>query len=221
MPNLVEIGPAVLDKKILNFVNLYFCYFIIISPWKRIGPFICTNLNPHHPRRHCAKCGSGEIFFEFRQFLHFLNYLPLEIGWGPLFEQTWIPIKQGCIVLSLVEIGPVVLDKKIFFNFLNVFSHFRNYLPLEKGGAIIWRNLNPLHPKMHCAKFGWNWPSGSEEEEIFNFVNVFSLFRNLEKSGALIWTNLNPLYQRMLFAKFGWNWSSGSGEEDEYVKSLQ
>ena len=28
----------------------------------------------------------------------------------------------------------------------------------------IWTNLNPLHPRMLCAKFGWNWPSGSGEE---------------------------------------------------------
>ena len=27
------------------------------------------------------------------------------------------------------------------------------------------------HPRILCAKFGWNWPSGS-----LNFVNVFSLF---------------------------------------------
>ena len=26
-------------------------------------------------------------------------------------------------------------------------------------------NLNPLHPRMLCAKFGWNWPSGSGEED--------------------------------------------------------
>ena len=28
-------------------------------------------------------------------------------------EQTWIPITQGCFVPSLVEIGPVVLEKKM------------------------------------------------------------------------------------------------------------
>ena len=28
----------------------------------------------------------------------------------------------------------------------------------------IWTNLNPLHPRMLCAKFGWNWPIGSEED---------------------------------------------------------
>ena len=39
----------------------------------------------------------------------FCNYLPLQKGLGPPFEQTWI----RCFVPSLVEIGPVVLDKKI------------------------------------------------------------------------------------------------------------
>ena len=36
---------------------------------------------------------------------------------------------------SLVEIGPVVLEKKILLNFVSTFSlHvFRNYLSLEKG----------------------------------------------------------------------------------------
>ena len=28
---------------------MYFCYFTIISPWKRAGSFIWTNLNPLHP----------------------------------------------------------------------------------------------------------------------------------------------------------------------------
>ena len=43
---------------------------------------------------------------------------------------------------SLVEIGPLVLEKKIFFlKIVNVFSQFRNYLPLEKGGV---RHLNNI-----------------------------------------------------------------------------
>ena len=36
---------------------MYFLYFIIISPWKRAGPFIWTNLNPLHPRILCVKFG--------------------------------------------------------------------------------------------------------------------------------------------------------------------
>ena len=31
----------------------------------------------------------------------------------PSFEQTWIPFTQGYFVPSLVEIGPVVLEKKM------------------------------------------------------------------------------------------------------------
>ena len=42
---------------------------------------------------------------------------------------------------SLVEIGSI-----IFFNFVNVFSLFRNYLPLEKGGAL---PLNKLESPSH------------------------------------------------------------------------
>ena len=38
---------------------------------------------------------------------------------------------------GLVEIGLVVLEKKVvFFNFINIFLIFRNYLPLEKGGVL-------------------------------------------------------------------------------------
>ena len=33
----------------------------------------------------------------------------------------------------LVEIGPVVLEKKIFLNFVNVFSLFGYYLPSDSG----------------------------------------------------------------------------------------
>ena len=45
---------------------MYFHYFVIISPWKRAGPFIWTNLNPLHPRMLWTKfgwnwpCGTGE-----------------------------------------------------------------------------------------------------------------------------------------------------------------
>ena len=98
-----------------------------------------------------------------------------------LLYQNWLvlhlmPFTQGCFAPNLVEIGPVVLEKKII-NFVNVFVLLGNYLPLEKwGGSFIWTNLNPLYPRMNCAKFGWNWPSGSDWEVFLIFVNVFLLF---------------------------------------------
>ena len=35
--------------------TIYFHYLIIISPWKRVWPFIWTNLNSLYPRMICAK----------------------------------------------------------------------------------------------------------------------------------------------------------------------
>ena len=43
---------------------------------------------------------------------YFLIISPWKRAW-PSFEQTWIPITQGCFVPTLVENGPVVLEKKI------------------------------------------------------------------------------------------------------------
>ena len=100
----------------------------------------------------CAKfgwnwsSGSWEKIFKFHQSL-------LGKGRGPSFEQTWIPFIQ---VSTLVEIGPVVPEKKIFLTSSMYFLLFSNYLLLEKGGALHWTNLNPLHPRMLCGKFGWN-----------------------------------------------------------------
>ena len=65
---------------------------------------------------------------------------------------------------GLVEIGSVVLEKKIFLNFVNVFSLFRNYLPLEKGGALHLNKLeSPLPNDALCqvwlklALWFWRW----------------------------------------------------------------
>ena len=40
-----------------------------------------------------------------------------------------------------------------------------NYLPLEKDVALHLNKLDPLHQRMLCVKFSWNWLSGSGEED--------------------------------------------------------
>ena len=103
------------------------------------------------------------------------------------------------------------------------FHYFVIISPWERAWPFIWTNLNPLHPRMLCAKFGWNWLSGSGEDFLISsmYFHYFVIISPWERAWPFIWTNLNPLYPRMLCAKFGWNWPSGSGEKDENMKSLR
>ena len=98
--------------------------------------------------------------------------------------------------------------RRWFFNFVNVYSLFRNYLPLKRAKPFIWTNLNSLHQRMLCAKFVWNCPSGSGEDDFLissMYIRYFIIISPWKRAGRFIWTNLNPLHPRMLSAKFGWN----------------
>ena len=87
----------------------------------------------------------------------------------------------------------------------------------KRTGLFIWTISSLHHPRMLCAKFGWNWTSGSGIDD-FYILNVFSLFRNylpLKKCEAL---HLRKL--EFSSPMFGWNWPSGSGEEDFWIASI-
>ena len=121
VPNLVEIGPAVLEKKILNFVNVF---------WNSL----------------------------------FRNYLPLEKGKALDLNKLESSSPKDALCQVWLKLAQRFWRNR-FLNFVNVFLLFRNYLPLEKGGPFICTKLNPHHPRMHCAKFGWNLTYGSGEED--------------------------------------------------------
>ena len=125
---------------------------------------ICLKLNPHYPWMLCAKFGWNwpsrfKKILQFRQcfFCYFNILCTCKRAW-PLLEQTWIPFNSVCFVPSLVEISPVVLEKKIFKFFQYIFA-----ISLKR----VWL-LNKFEfpsPRMLCAKFGWNWTSGFGEED--------------------------------------------------------
>ena len=73
---------------------------------------------------------------------------PVKPRQGPSFEveQTWVPFTKGCFVSSLVEIGLVVLEKKII-KFCQCIFVIHNYLPLEKGRALHLNKLDSPSPK--------------------------------------------------------------------------
>ena len=45
------------------------------------------------------------------------------------------------------------------------FHYFVIISPWKRTGSFIWKNSNHLHPRMFCAKYGWNWSSVSGEED--------------------------------------------------------
>ena len=45
------------------------------------------------------------------------------------------------------------LAKRLWRSFVNIFSLFRTYFPLEKSLALYLKTLNPLHLKMLCVQF--------------------------------------------------------------------
>ena len=93
-------------------------------------------------------------------------------GYCSSFDQTWIPFTQGCFVPSLIEIVPVILEKKIF-KFRQFILLFRSHLPLKKGIALHLNKHEYSSPKDALYQISWIWPS-----EFLNFINVFSQFRN-------------------------------------------
>ena len=115
---------------------------------------------------------------------------------GPSFEQIWIPFNQGCIVPNLVEIGRMVLEifefRQYIFAIVNIFSLFLNYFLFGKGWGpsfeqtrMNWMNL--LHPRMLCAKFSWNWPSGSGKKDFLNFGNFVIILKRAGPSFEQTW----------------------------------
>ena len=65
------------------------------------------------------------------------------------------PSPMNALCQVWLKFAPVVSEKKIFkFRQMNEFLLFHDYLPLEKGVVLHLSNLNPLNPRMLCAKFG-------------------------------------------------------------------
>ena len=67
------------------------------------------------------------------------------------------------------------------------FCYFRIIAPWKRAMRFIWKKtLNPHHPRMHFAKFGRNWHSGSGEEDfkIFSmYFRYFSIISTWRKAG--------------------------------------
>ena len=93
-------------------------------------------------------------------------------------------------------------QRRRFLNFVNVFSLFRNYLPLEKGGAHYLNKIESPSPKDALCQVWLQLAQWFWRRRFLNFINVFSLFHNylpLEKGRALHLNKLeSPLPKNVL-----------------------
>ena len=112
---------------------------------------------------------------------------------GPSFVQIWVLITQECFVQSLVgsvvlekkllkicqcifaspkdalfrvwlKLARGSSGEEIFSISSMYVRDFKIISPWKRSGPFIWTNLNPLYPRMLCAKFASNWPSRSREQ---------------------------------------------------------
>ena len=96
----------------------------------------------------------------------------------------------------LVQIGTVILEKKIF-KYFNIILHFCYYLPLEKGVALHLNKLESPPPKdAFCQDWlklaQWFWRRGIFFN-IFNITLHFRFYLPLEKGVAI---HSNKLYRQ-------------------------
>ena len=121
-----------------------------------------------------------------------------------------LPINKHMI--TLIGGGKVIFFLRMYFRYFIIIS------PWKRAWPFIRTNLNPIYSMMLCAKFGWNRPIGSGDEDLLVSSVYFLLFRyylTLENGVAFIWTNLNPELCHV------WLKLSGFGEEDENMKNIQ
>ena len=211
--NLYPLHPRMLCAKIVwNWISgsedflissMYFCYFLIISPWKRVGPFIWRKLRSPSPKDDlCLVWLKLAQWFWRRRFLNFvnafslfLNYVPLEKCGALYLNRLESPFPRRCIVPSLVEIGSVVLERKIFLISSMYFRYFAIISPWKRAEPFIWKKPEFLSPNDALCQVWLKLAQWFWRRRFVNFVNVFSLFRNylhLKKGGALHLNRLEP-----------------------------
>jgi hypothetical protein len=98
---------------------------------------------------------------------------------GPSFGQFLIFFTQGWFVLSLIEIGLLVLEKNFFFQYRYSFPYCG---PSQTLGTMIWKKMSEsFHVNMSS--------SGSEvfEKKIFKWANLMFAILWL----SFLWSSLN------------------------------
>ena len=133
----------------------------LYSFWKWMVPYLNELMSTSSKGALCQVWLKLAPWFWRGRFLNIINVFSLFRNYLP-WKWVWILFTQDCLLASVVQIGTVVLEKKIFLILSIYFRFFVIIYPWKRATPFIWTNLNPLHPRMFCAKFLWNWSSSSD-----------------------------------------------------------
>ena len=124
--------------------------------------------------------GSGIFLFKYCQCI--FRYFGIISPWKMVFtnlnsHHPWMfCVKFGCN-------WPSGSGEEDFKTSQVYFLYFVITSPWKRSRPFIWTNFNSLHPRMLCAKLGWNLPISSGEEHLlissvyFRYLVIISLWK--------------------------------------------
>ena len=148
------------------FCSLILCLIceIFATEWNLIIYKLYEHSMQCYDRWNCDKFGWNWLIWILKKILSmyfcYFDHYYLPSGKGE--ARHLLHVLHPRIICSL-EICPL----HGFGNIVNVFYYFKVlvfFTPWERVCPFIWINLNPLHTRMLCAKFGRNWSIASEED---------------------------------------------------------
>ena len=145
MPGLVKFGEYVLKKKIFKIRQCIFAFSFYL-PWKRMVPFIWTNLNPHQPSITCqvwlklAQWSWRRWFFNFNIFSLLPYPLLLEKDNALPFNKLKSPSPKYSLCQVWLKWAQWFWRRRRFSYFVNVF--FCNVLIIGPSFEQTWISIN-------------------------------------------------------------------------------
>ena len=92
-------------------------------------------------------CGSWQDFYiSSMYFRYFVIIFPFKKGMALHLNKLESPPPKNALCQCWLKLAQWFWEEDFFFNFVNVFSLFRNYLPLDEGVAL---HMNKLESSSH------------------------------------------------------------------------